>query len=134
MGRRVKVRLALLDISFTYSWLSFDRNIVYFVPKSQNRNPIPRARCTFPPISTFHLLPSLLCLLCHVDLVLILCIPRPSLSMHSIQLPLRPHPARCPPSAPFEVQATTLWMLLVEQASLVKEGSDWGVVRRQEEG
>jgi len=54
--------------------------------------------------------------------------------MHSIQLPLRSHPALSPPSAPSEVQATTLWMLLVEPTTLVKEGSDWGVVRRQEEG
>jgi hypothetical protein len=52
MGRRVGVRLALPDTSFTYSWPSFDRNIAYFVPKSQNRNPIPTARCTFPPILT----------------------------------------------------------------------------------
>jgi hypothetical protein len=75
MGRRVKVRLALLDTSFTYSWLSFDRNIADFVPKSQNRNPIPRPRCTFPP---------------NLDLPLTSLPPLPPLPRRSSTHPLHP--------------------------------------------
>lgn len=135
-GTASKVRLALSDSSFAYSWPSFDRTIAYFVPKSQNRNPIPRP-ATLPHLDLsvfFPLLASSATSIWYFLRHSSFASPRPSLSMHSIQLPLRPHPARCPPSAPSEVQATTLWMLLVEHASLVKEGSDWGVVRHQEEG